>query len=252
MKICIDPGHGGTQPGAAGYSGTLEKYITLAVSLKLRQILINEGFDVVMTRDTDKDVRTADEPNELQARCDVANKAKADLFVSIHCNAAADNTAHGTETWYINKDLGRSKRLAECIQTELVKQINRTNRGIKEGNYYVTRYTHMPAVLVELAFISNKEEERLLKDDKFQQKCALGIANGILAMLGKETIKGGDNLFKDVPITHWAYKDIMKLKELGVVKGDNAGYYNPDKPVTRAEVATMLSRLYDVLKRETK
>lgn len=247
MKVCIDPGHGGSQPGATGFAGTLEKNITLQVALRLRDVLKTAGVDVVMTREIDKDVRTAKQPNELQARCDVANTANADVFISIHCNASNDSSAHGTETWYYPKD-AKSKTLAQFIQTELVKQIGLRDRGVKQGNYYVTRYTKMPAVLVELAFISNPEEERLLKDATFQQKCALGIANGILVMAGKQPLKGVSLLFKDVPTTHWAYKDIEKLQKLGVVKGDEKGNFNPDKTVTRAEVSAMLSRLYDVIK----
>jgi len=122
MKVCIDPGHGGSQPGAVGYFGTKEKDITLQVALQLRDVLKNAGVEVVMTRESDKDVRTAKQPNELQARCDVANNSKADVFVSVHCNAADDRTAHGTETWYYPKD-AKSKTLAQFIQTELVKQI---------------------------------------------------------------------------------------------------------------------------------
>ena len=95
MKVCIDPGHGGSQPGAVGPNGTLEKDITLAVSLKLRDLLKAQGFEIIMTRETDKDVRTRPQENELQARCNVANNAKADYFVSIHCNAAEDKSAHG-------------------------------------------------------------------------------------------------------------------------------------------------------------
>lgn len=247
MKVCIDPGHGGSQPGAVGYSGTLEKDITLSVSLKLRDILKTKGLTVIMTRETDKDVRTKPSQNELQARCDVANKVNADYFVSIHCNAAEDKKAHGTETWYSDKD-AKSKVLANSIQSELVKQIGRANRGVKVGNYYVTNSTKMPAVLVELAFISNPEEEKLLIDPAFQWKCALGIANGILKAAGNELLEEVSKLFKDVPVTHWAYKDIERLKNLGIINGDENGNFNPDKPATRAEIAAMLSRLYDVIK----
>ena len=246
MKICIDPGHGGTQPGAVGPGGTMEKYITLSVALKLRDLLEQRGIDVIMTRETDKDVRTRQQPNELQARCDVANTANADVFISIHCNAAEDSRAHGTETWYSDKD-NKSKVLANCIQTELVKQIGLRDRGVKQGNYYVTRYTKMPAVLVELAFISNPEEEKMLKNEEFQKKCAVGVANGVLRFLGMPNVKEVQGM-KDVPSTHWAYQYIKKLKELGIIAGDGAGNFNPDKPATKAEVATMLAKMYDVLK----
>jgi len=247
MKVCIDPGHGGTQPGAVGPGGTMEKYITLSVALILRDLLKSRGIDVIMTRETDKDVRTRAQQNELQARCDVANKAKADYFVSIHCNASNDARAQGTETWYSAKD-NKSQVLANNIQRELVKQIQRANRGVKIGNYYVTNSTKMPAVLVELAFISNPEEEQLLRSDEFKRKCALGIANGILVTIGKEPIEEEKKLFNDVTTKHWAYKDIEKLSSLGIVKGDANGNFNPDRPTTRAEVVAMIARLYDVIK----
>lgn len=247
MKVCIDPGHGGTQPGAVGPGGTMEKYITLSVALILRDLLKSRGIDVIMTRETDKDVRTRQQPNELQVRCDVANKAKADYFVSIHCNASNDARAQGTETWYSAKD-NKSQVLANNIQRELVKQIQRANRGVKIGNYYVTNSTKMPAVLVELAFISNPEEEQLLRNDEFKRKCALGIANGILVTIGKEPIEEVKKLFFDVTTNHWAYKDIEKLSSLGIVKGDANGNFNPDRPTTRAEVVAMIARLYDVIK----
>jgi len=246
MKICIDAGHGGTQPGAVGYFGTKEKDITLQVALQLRDVLKNAGVDVVMTRESDKDVRTAKQPNELQARCDVANNSKADVFISIHCNASNDSSAHGTETWYYPKD-AKSKTLAQFIQTELVKQIGLKDRGVKQGNYYVTRYTKMPAVLVELAFISNPEEEVLLRNKAFQRKCAVGIANGILLFFGMPKVKE-ESAMKDVPQTHWAYKYIKELYDLGIVQGDEKGYFYPDKPATKAEVATMIAKLYEKLK----
>jgi len=247
MKVCIDPGHGGTQPGAVGPGGTMEKYITLSVALKLRDLLKSRGIDVIMTRETDKDVRTAKQPNELQARCDVANKAGADYFVSIHCNASDDPKAHGTETWFSAKD-NKSQVLANNIQRELVKQIQRANRGVKIGNYYVTNSTKMPAVLVELAFISNPVEEQLLRNDEFKRKCALGIANGILVTIGKEPIEEVKKLFNDVTTNHWAYKYIKELYDLGIVQGDNNGNFNPDKPATKAEVATMIAKLYEQIK----
>jgi len=246
MKVCIDPGHGGSQPGAVGYFGTKEKDITLQVALQLRDVLKTAGVDVVMTRESDKDVRTAKQSNELQARCDVANNSKADVFISIHCNASNDSSAHGTETWYYPKD-AKSKTLAQFIQTELVKQIGLKDRGVKQGNYYVTRYTKMPAVLVELAFISNPEEEVLLRNKAFQRKCAVGIANGVLRFLGMPLVKE-ESAMKDVPQTHWAYKYIKELYDLGIVQGDEKGYFYPDKPATKAEVATMIARLYEKLK----
>ncbi len=135
-----------------------------------------------------------------------------------------------------------------------VKQINpatyNPRKDLKPGDdeYERLKLSIDEFGLVELAFISNPEEEKLLKDSTFQQKCALGIANGILRTVGREPIKEVNSMFKDVPANHWAYKDIEKLEKLGIVKGDDKGNFNPDKAVTRAEVAAMLSRLYDAIK----
>jgi len=105
----------------------------------------------------------------------------------------------------------------------------------------------MPAVLVELAFISNPEEEVLLRNKALQRKFAVGVANGVLRFLGMPVVKEVQGM-KDVPQTHWAYKYIKELFDLGIVQGDEKGYLYPDKPATKAEVATMIAKLYEKLK----
>lgn len=183
MKICIDPGHGGRDPGAIGSSGLKEKDVTLSIGLKLREKLQLQGIQVVMTRD--RDTALGSSINEdLNNRAAVANNAKVDYFVSIHCNAAGPS-AYGTET-FAYKPGGQGEQLANEIQNQLIHKIGLRNRGVKFANYAVLRNTNMPAILVETAFISNHAEERLLADDAWRDRFAEAIAVGICNHLGIE------------------------------------------------------------------
>ena len=177
-KVCIDPGHGGADPGAVGYNGDAypnEEDINLDIALKLKALLEAKNIEVIMTRTTDTDVT-------LQQRCDIANNNNCDIFVSIHCNSHKDESAHGTETLHYPGSVN-GLDLAKRVQSELVKQIGLTDRGTKSETKYVLENTAMPAVLTEVAFISNQSEFNLLNDPAFRQKAAQGIANGILRYL---------------------------------------------------------------------
>lgn len=169
-KIVIDPGHGGRDPGAVGPTGVQEKVVTLAVARKLEEILCR-NFLVKMTRENDGTV-------SLTRRCDIANSWRADIFVSIHCNAFRKRTAKGTETYCYPGSI-KGRELAIAVQKELVKTLKLPDRGVKEARFFVLRKTVMPAILVELGFISNLKEESLLENPAFQEKAALAIANGI-------------------------------------------------------------------------
>ncbi|KGM98476.1 N-acetylmuramoyl-L-alanine amidase [Clostridium novyi A str. 4552] len=184
IKIAIDPGHGGYDSGAPGHKGVLEKNVALAVSLKLGKILENSGMDVVYTRTSDKCPWPSNKNAELQMRCDIANNAKADYFVSIHCNSADTPSASGIETYY-DRDSGRGYTLAKNIQNELISEFGYKNRGIKPCGFYVVRHTKMQAVLVELEFISNYSREQILNNPKYQQRYAEAIAKGIKDTIGK-------------------------------------------------------------------
>lgn len=176
MLICVDPGHGGKDPGAVGPNGLRESDVTLDVSRRLVSLLKTQGHSVVLTHNGDK---TWSSPNaSLAYRVNVANKARADLFVSIHCNAALSPSAHGIETFCYKRG-GQGEKYARAIQGELVKSLGLRDRGVKTATFYVLRKTVMPAVLVELGFISNAQEERLLADPSFRQKCAEAIARAI-------------------------------------------------------------------------
>ncbi len=178
--IILDPGHGGSDPGAIGPNRVREKDVTLNVAMKVKYLLQDAGARVIMTRSDDRDVYgpNASDKEELQARVNVARKNTADIFVSIHANSFINQAAHGTSTYYYEKSTYDS-RLAESLQNGLVEFGGLYDRGIQEANFYVVKRTNMPAALVELAFISNPKEERLLNSAEFQQKLAEGICKGL-------------------------------------------------------------------------
>ena len=183
-KICIDAGHGGGDAGAIGPTGVTEKSVTLRVALQLRDLLEEEGAEVIMTRTTDKPVSPkgdkASAIEELQARCDVANREKVDVFISIHADSFTNPAARGSTGYYYSKTEGTSaKRLADAIRRGVCEQLRTPSRGTQPCNFYVVRHTDMAATLVELAFISNAEEEKLLDSEEGIEKAAHGIFDGI-------------------------------------------------------------------------
>ncbi|QDR79577.1 N-acetylmuramoyl-L-alanine amidase family protein [Sporomusa termitida] len=178
--IALDPGHGGSDPGAIGPSNYMEKTATLAVAKRVQALLEKAGAKVIMTREEDCDVfgPKATAAEELNARSTAANSRKADVFLSIHINAFTDRSVGGTSTYYYQKtkyDL----MLAQALQTSLVEAGKLQDRRANPANFYVIKRTRMPAALIELAFISNPDEEKLLRLPDFQQKMSLGIVRGL-------------------------------------------------------------------------
>jgi len=212
-RVVVDPGHGGHDPGAVSQSGLQEKDVVLSISMKLRDRLKKElGLDVVMTRTTDIFI-------PLEERTAIANKVNADLFVSIHANAAPNRNASGIETYYLNLakttkvaqlaakengtslekvstlqailfdlmanyKLNDSAHLAEEVQKALYKSArsrypDTKNLGVKQGPFYVLVGATMPSILVETAFLSNVNDEAHLKDPAFHDLVAEGIYHGI-------------------------------------------------------------------------
>jgi len=215
--IVIDPGHGGLEVGAKGKFGTLEKDITLAISLRLKALIEkNLAFHVELTRDRDMNVT-------LENRAAIANNHRAELFISVHANSSYRRNANGSETFFLslnatdeearrlaylennstdldkplateNKDdimmilwdmaqsayLKQSQRLAEIIQDELNSLLGTKDRGIKQAPFKVLTGVACPAVLVEAAFISNPEEERDLVQEAFQENVAQAIYRGLV------------------------------------------------------------------------
>lgn len=177
--IAIDPGHGGSDSGAVG-SYSQEKDITLAISKRLQTILTDAGATVLMTRTTDVDVYGpyAGAVEELQARANVANAAKADVFVCIHIDSF-DSPSAGGVTAYYNSKTPYDYSLAKYIHDENMTVTNFPDRGVQSANFYVLLHTNMPATLLELGFISNPNEENALNTADQQQKFAESIAKGL-------------------------------------------------------------------------
>ena len=177
--IVLDPGHGGSDAGAIGPSGVTEKYVSLEVSLKARDLLTASGYQVVMTRTTDIDVAAPGVPDstELQARVDKA-PPNAALFISVHCNAFSNGKANGMETYHAPMAV-QGARLARLLNEELERLGGLSNRGVKAARFYVMTHSQCPASLIELGFITNPREEQLLASDDYQQKLAQAITNAV-------------------------------------------------------------------------
>ncbi|QHN50510.1 N-acetylmuramoyl-L-alanine amidase [Geobacillus stearothermophilus] len=181
QTLIIDPGHGGSDPGAAA-NGLVEKNINLNVALKVKSLFENTGFNIALTRETDVFV-------PLSGRVSFAKEKGGNVFVSIHTNAGGGT---GTETYYYsaagtNPYVEQSKKLAQCIQKRLVEAWNSVDRGAKRGNLHVLRENNMPAVLVELGFIDRAEDAEKLGSSYWQEQAAKAIYLGILDYYASET-----------------------------------------------------------------
>jgi len=179
--IVIDPGHGGSDSGAVGANGVMEKTITLAIAKELQGMLTGAGAKVIMTRTSDVDVArpSAEAVEELQARVDIANQARADMFLSIHMDSFSSSDAKGTSTYYYAKGAAASQHLAELIKSGIIEQLGTEDRRTRSCNFYVVKHTMMPATLAEVAFVSNPTESQLLTSADGVKKAAQGIYNGI-------------------------------------------------------------------------
>jgi len=177
--ICLDPGHGGSDPGAVNRSlGLMEKEVTLDICLRLAKILRARGWNVVMTRDDDRDVSWAGSSarEELGARCKIANDMGADVFVSVHCNASVSAAVNGTSVHAYKRS---DHVLAQELHAPVVSASGRPNRGIQKDRFYVLAHSKMPAILIETAFLSNPEEGRLLGSPDYRQRLAEAMADGL-------------------------------------------------------------------------
>jgi len=183
--VVIDPGHGGFDPGVVVEKGVMEKDITLAIGKRLAADLRQAGAIVLMTRDADNDLSepgTADlvekKQEDLKKRVALANENKADLLISIHVNSIPSSAPRGAQT-FVQPGFPESKKAGQAIQSGLSGFLKNTDRLTKEADYYITRTTSIPAVLVETGFISNTRESRLLQDPAYQGKVSWAIYAGI-------------------------------------------------------------------------
>jgi len=210
--VVIDPGHGGVEVGRVGPNGALEKDVNLAVAKELKRILTrNSDIEVVLTREKD-------ELLGLSERAEKANKAHGDLFISLHCNGWFNQGASGVETYFLspaesdwsksvaatenqgledselvpedvtfivwelvqNKFISSSSDLAEIVQAQLVQRAGASDRGVRQAGFRVLVGAYMPAVLVEMGFLSNPNEERKLRDRSYQRDLATAMSEAIL------------------------------------------------------------------------
>ncbi len=231
-KVVVDPGHGGKDPGAVGPTGLKEKEVNLEIGLRLKAILEDMGLLVVMTREDDTFI-------PLSERTALANREAADIFISIHCNAApykkrARATMRGSETYFLslaktdearataamenaaiqfeqpdaniknmdevqfilwdiiqNQYLTESADLAEYVQEALGSSLPFPSRGVNQAGFYVLNGAYMPAILVESAFISHREEEKLLKQSDIRRRIAQAVAKGLVNFAKRHQMKLG-------------------------------------------------------------
>lgn len=184
-KACGDPGHGGYDPGAVGPKGTHEADINLIVTMKAGKILQANGIGMAYTRDSNNVPWPSNLNADLAKRCQIANDTGADIFFSIHCNSGSA-TAKGTEIYTTPGDTKAdllataiNKRMKEAFPDVVFREDWSDGDPDKEAGFYVIRNTKMPAVLIELLFISNPAEEARLNSEDYQNKAALAIAKGI-------------------------------------------------------------------------
>jgi len=223
-RIVIDAGHGGHDSGAVGPSGLLEKDITLDIALKLAKKLKASGYEVFLTRSDDRYVK-------LEDRTRFANKVKGDVFISIHCNASPNKKTRGIETYTLNVASDRyaarlaarenagaeqgigelqfiladlatkantveSGQLARSVQSSLVSSLSQTykeikNLGHREALFFVLLGAKMPSILVEVSFLSNAEDAKLLANQQYRTHVADGIYQGIKKFAGnREQLAG--------------------------------------------------------------
>ena len=185
--IVLDPGHGGPDGGAVSRSGLIEKEGALQVSLYLRDYLQQAGALVRMTRETDTDL--ADEKTrgysrrkteDLMKRAQIVHQSQGDMLVSIHLNSFPNPRYSGAQTFYCTKQ-EESRKLAYSVQQELIEGLANTRRTAKKlDEVFLLNQSHVPAILVEIGFLSHAKEAQLLADPEYQKKVAASIYRGIL------------------------------------------------------------------------
>ena len=235
MIVCIDPGHGGHDPGSVN-GQNLEKYINLAISEKVKRLLVDRAFTVRMTRVNDVYISLEDR---------VKASRGCDMFISIHVNSVNRPEPAGVETYY-NNESAVSKQLADYIQSSLISLTGAIDRKVKPGTYYTIKHqpAGSPACLVEVGFISNPAECSKLQDDKYQLLIAEGIVTGVMKYLNLP-YKDKVNFF-DVNQEDWAYDYIRKITDARIMTGYPDGSFKPEKEVTRRELAAALAILLNL------
>lgn len=177
LVVTIDPGHGGKDPGAIGIGGLREKDIILPISIKVAQILRQNGVQAVLTRNSDYFV-------SLQGRVDIADRTNSDIFVSIHANSLGLGRPDisGLEVYYFNSGL----QLAQTVRRNILRSVNVRDRRVRRARFYVLRKTSMPAILIETGYVTGREDAVKLRSPQYREQMAQAIANGILQYLKRQ------------------------------------------------------------------
>lgn len=186
--IVLDAGHGGDDPGKIGINGALEKDINLSITLKLKQLLENKGYNVVLTREDSNDLSSENASNhkreDMSKRVEIMSNSDAAITVSIHQNSFPNESVYGPQVFYYSSSAD-SKELASVVLASLDETLSITeSRGIKaDDSYYLLKKSPTPTIIVECGFLSNYDEACALTTDSYQDKIARGIYLGIYEYL---------------------------------------------------------------------
>lgn len=174
--IVLDPGHGGIDNGTTGAQGSLEKIYTLRSAMLLKSKLQAAGAKVILTRSDNQTYVS------LSERVSISHAYSADAFISLHYDSTVDRSANGLTTYYYHN---YQKALADSIHSALMNQVKIYNRGVRFGDFHVIRENRQKSVLIELGFLSNPSEERLITSDSYQNAAMTGIVNGLAQYFSK-------------------------------------------------------------------
>lgn len=187
QTIVLDPGHGGADGGAKGKNGVDEKEVTLKVAKLLKGKLEQAGALVYLTREEDMDLAEKDtkglsrrKSEDIRKRLEFIHDKDANFFLSIHLNAISDGRWSGAQTFYYNR-FDENEHLAKMIQSELIRNLDNTDRTpLPLNTVYLLKYAEVPGSLVELGFLSNEKERKLLENSSYQRKLATSIYQGMI------------------------------------------------------------------------
>ena len=230
MRIVIDAGHGPETAGKRTPDGSMREYeFNSAVAQYVADLLLHgyEGVEFILTHDDSRDV-------PLQERTDRANSWGADLFVSIHANAAGAgwSPAGGIETYVYTTRPAAAVALANAVQRQLVRATGLADRGVKSADFHVLRETKMTAILIECGFMTNRTEAELLKSDEFRRTCAAAIVAGIAETYGLRPKQ-------QPPVKDWKQESVEWLHTQGLTDTVR----DPDTLPTWAELGAVLRKV---------
>lgn len=248
MLICIDPGHGGADPGAIA-NGVRECDTNLAIGLRLRDRLVAHGFRVIMTRTTDRLPMGGSDINaDLSYRAALANRNSADLFLSIHADSGPP-AANGVAAWIYPGARGtRTETIAHMLVDSVAAFTGQLNRGVRDGDFCVLRETTMDAVLMEMFFITNPDEARLAVTEEYQSKAVEGLVNGICRAFGIRYVP----LTSSQPPKDELADAVAALQRAGIISSPEYWLQNarPGKQVLGEYAAALILKVAKHLKGE--